>query len=128
MFFKQESFVCLYAGFAGAAFRSKCFQRGSIRPYFVSSRSIRLCFVSSRFFFLSVSYSMFFQIVFSIVQNRTNLVINVSLNLSGKLQVIYPELDIDECSVIPKDLRKKISTIWEAPQIFFPEANKVRSM
>lgn len=72
MFFKQESFVCLYAGFAGAAFCHKRFQRGSIRLYFDSSR----------FFFLSVSHSTFFQMVFSTVQKfRTNLVINVSLSI-----------------------------------------------
>lgn len=37
-------------------------------------------------------------------------------------------MDIGECSVIPKGLRKKISTIWESPQIFFTEANEVRSV
>lgn len=50
---------------------------------------------------------------------------NISFYLSGNLQVIYPELAIDECSEIPKDLREKISTVWDAPQILFTDANEV---
>ncbi|XP_042344518.1 phosphatidylethanolamine-binding protein 4 [Plectropomus leopardus] len=44
----------------------------------------------------------------------------------GGLEVIYPQLDIDKCLVIPKDqkLRQKISTLWEAPRIYFSGANK----
>ncbi|XP_059192811.1 phosphatidylethanolamine-binding protein 4 [Centropristis striata] len=43
-----------------------------------------------------------------------------------KLEVIYPQLDIDKCLVIPKDmkLREMISTVWKAPQIYFPGANE----
>lgn len=54
--------------------------------------------------------------------------ISLSLYLSGNLQVVYPEMDIDECSVIPKGLRRKISTVWEAPRIFFTQVNEVRSI
>lgn len=44
----------------------------------------------------------------------------------GELEVIYPGLDIDKCIVIPKDLdlRKKISTVWKAPEIYFTGAHK----
>ncbi|XP_055080184.1 phosphatidylethanolamine-binding protein 4 isoform X2 [Periophthalmus magnuspinnatus] len=42
----------------------------------------------------------------------------------GGLEVIYPELDISECLVIPKHLREKISTSWKAPGIYFSAANK----
>ncbi|XP_040898392.1 phosphatidylethanolamine-binding protein 4 [Toxotes jaculatrix] len=44
----------------------------------------------------------------------------------GGLEVIYPELDIDECVIIPKDrkLREKVSTVWKAPQIYFTRADK----
>lgn len=123
----MDSFVCLNAGFAGAAFCGKCYYSESKRY-----------FGSSRFFFLSVSYSTFslFLGLSTFQKSRMNLAINyvsnisfsLSLCLSGKLQVIYPELVIDKCSVIPKDLRKKISTVWRAPQIVFTEANKVRSV
>lgn len=61
-------------------------------------------------------------------ESGMNLIIHVFLYPSGKLQVIYPEIVIDECSVIPKDFRMKISTVWEAPQILFADANKVRSV
>lgn len=44
----------------------------------------------------------------------------------GGLEVIYPELDIDECLIIPKDrkLREKVSTVWKAPQIYFSRAQQ----
>nr|XP_020450033.1 phosphatidylethanolamine-binding protein 4 isoform X2 [Monopterus albus] len=42
----------------------------------------------------------------------------------GGLEVIYPEMDIDECLIIPKNLREKISKIWIAPQIYFSRADK----
>ncbi|XP_049905938.1 phosphatidylethanolamine-binding protein 4 [Epinephelus moara] len=44
----------------------------------------------------------------------------------GDLEVIYPQLVIDKCLIIPKDgkLREKISTVWKAPQIYFPGAHK----
>ncbi|XP_035513727.1 phosphatidylethanolamine-binding protein 4 isoform X1 [Morone saxatilis] len=44
----------------------------------------------------------------------------------GGLHVIYPELDIDKCLIIPKDrkLREKVSTVWKAPQIYFTGADK----
>ncbi|XP_024908916.1 phosphatidylethanolamine-binding protein 4 isoform X2 [Cynoglossus semilaevis] len=43
----------------------------------------------------------------------------------GGLEVIYPELDIDRCLVIPKEgnLREKLSIEWRDPQIFYPGAN-----
>ncbi|XP_038141599.1 phosphatidylethanolamine-binding protein 4 isoform X1 [Cyprinodon tularosa] len=46
----------------------------------------------------------------------------------GGLKVVYPELDIDQCSVIPNDkkLREKLSKVWKAPQIYFPKAQKKR--
>lgn len=44
----------------------------------------------------------------------------------GGLEVIYPGLDIDECLLIPKDLklREKLSKVWKAPQIYFSGAHK----
>ncbi|XP_026199012.1 phosphatidylethanolamine-binding protein 4 [Anabas testudineus] len=44
----------------------------------------------------------------------------------GGLEVIYPELDIDKCLIIPRDqqLREKVSTVWKAPQIYFSGAQK----
>ncbi|XP_071338679.1 phosphatidylethanolamine-binding protein 4 [Trachinotus anak] len=44
----------------------------------------------------------------------------------GGLEVIYPELDVDECLIIPKSrkLREKVSTVWKAPQIYFSGAHK----
>ncbi|XP_072244284.1 phosphatidylethanolamine-binding protein 4 [Leuresthes tenuis] len=44
----------------------------------------------------------------------------------GGLEVNYPELDIDKCLIIPKDLklREKISTVWKAPQVYFSGAQK----
>ncbi|XP_032372946.1 phosphatidylethanolamine-binding protein 4 isoform X2 [Etheostoma spectabile] len=42
----------------------------------------------------------------------------------GGLEVVYPDLDVDECLVIPKDLREKMSTVWTAPNIHFPGAKK----
>ncbi|XP_067376695.1 uncharacterized protein [Channa argus] len=42
----------------------------------------------------------------------------------GGLEVIYPELDIDKCMIIPKDLREKLSTVWKSPQIYFSGAQK----
>ncbi|XP_038141600.1 phosphatidylethanolamine-binding protein 4 isoform X2 [Cyprinodon tularosa] len=48
----------------------------------------------------------------------------------GGLKVVYPELDIDQCSVIPNDkkLREKLSKVWKAPQIYFPKAQKGSSL
>lgn len=42
--------------------------------------------------------------------------------------MIYPGLDIDECLIIPKKLREKLSTVWKAPQIYFSGAHKVRDV
>ncbi|XP_053275859.1 phosphatidylethanolamine-binding protein 4 isoform X2 [Pleuronectes platessa] len=44
----------------------------------------------------------------------------------GGLEVIYPELDIDKCLIVPKDqkLREKVSKVWKAPQIYFSGAHK----
>ncbi|XP_075960686.1 phosphatidylethanolamine-binding protein 4 isoform X4 [Anarhichas minor] len=44
----------------------------------------------------------------------------------GGLEVIYPQLDVDKCLVIPKDLklREMVSTVWKAPQIYFSGAHK----
>ncbi|KAM4746708.1 phosphatidylethanolamine-binding protein 4 [Anableps anableps] len=44
----------------------------------------------------------------------------------GRLEVVYPELDIDKCIMIPKNhkFREKISTAWKAPQIYFSGAEK----
>ncbi|XP_063753566.1 phosphatidylethanolamine-binding protein 4 [Eleginops maclovinus] len=45
----------------------------------------------------------------------------------GGLEVIYPQLDIDNCLVIPKDLREKVSRVWKVPQVYFPGAQKRKS-
>ncbi|KAM3611837.1 uncharacterized protein V6R79_024730 [Siganus canaliculatus] len=44
----------------------------------------------------------------------------------GGVEVIYPDLDIDKCMTIPRDsnLREKISKVWNAPQIYVPQAHK----
>ncbi|XP_022613724.1 phosphatidylethanolamine-binding protein 4 [Seriola dumerili] len=44
----------------------------------------------------------------------------------GGLEVIYPELDVDHCLIIPKgrEVREKVSTVWKAPQIYFSGAHK----
>ncbi|XP_044053927.1 phosphatidylethanolamine-binding protein 4 [Siniperca chuatsi] len=44
----------------------------------------------------------------------------------GGLEAIYPGLDIDKCLIISKalKLREKVSTVWEAPQIYFSGAHK----
>uniref|UniRef100_A0A3B4V8Z0 Phosphatidylethanolamine binding protein 4 n=1 Tax=Seriola dumerili TaxID=41447 RepID=A0A3B4V8Z0_SERDU len=45
---------------------------------------------------------------------------------NGGLEVIYPELDVDHCLIIPKgrEVREKVSTVWKAPQIYFSGAHK----
>ncbi|XP_077417746.1 phosphatidylethanolamine-binding protein 4 isoform X2 [Vanacampus margaritifer] len=43
------------------------------------------------------------------------------------LEVLYPELHVDGCLIVPKDdrnLRKKLTTEWEAPTIRYPEADE----
>lgn len=40
--------------------------------------------------------------------------------------MIYPQVAIDKCLIIPVELREKISTVWKAPEIYFPQALKVR--
>ena len=42
--------------------------------------------------------------------------------------MIYPELDIDKCLIVPKDqeLREKVTNVWKAPQIYFSGAHKVQ--
>ncbi|XP_049619661.1 phosphatidylethanolamine-binding protein 4 [Syngnathus scovelli] len=43
----------------------------------------------------------------------------------GGLQVIYPELTVDRCMVVPDDdkkLREKLTTKWKAPIIRYPAA------
>lgn len=40
--------------------------------------------------------------------------------------MIYPQVAIDKCLIIPVELRGKISTVWKAPEIYFPQALKVR--
>lgn len=42
----------------------------------------------------------------------------------GVLKVVYPELNISECLIIPKHLRKTISTVWGSPDIYFPAAHE----
>lgn len=42
----------------------------------------------------------------------------------GGLKVIYPQVAIDKCLVIPVELREKISTNRKAPEIYFPQALK----
>lgn len=39
--------------------------------------------------------------------------------------MIYPEVDVEKCLVIPVEFRKKISRVWQAPKISFPRALKV---
>lgn len=39
--------------------------------------------------------------------------------------MIYPEVDVDKCLVIPEEFRRKISRVWPAPRVSFPRALKV---
>ncbi|KAM9857842.1 phosphatidylethanolamine-binding protein 4 [Aulostomus maculatus] len=45
----------------------------------------------------------------------------------GGLEVIYPELDIDRCLIVPAEQRAKVSTVWNAPQIYFSAAHKKKT-
>lgn len=45
----------------------------------------------------------------------------------GELEVIYPELDIYECLLIPKELREKVSRVWKAPQVYFSSAQEKKT-
>ncbi|XP_019949154.2 phosphatidylethanolamine-binding protein 4 [Paralichthys olivaceus] len=47
----------------------------------------------------------------------------------GGLEVIYPELDIDKCLIVPKvqKLREKVSKVWRAPQLYFSGAHKSKT-
>ncbi|XP_005729444.1 phosphatidylethanolamine-binding protein 4 isoform X2 [Pundamilia nyererei] len=45
----------------------------------------------------------------------------------GELEVIYPELDIYECLIIPKSLREQVSQVWKAPQVYFSTAQKKKT-
>uniref|UniRef100_UPI0037E8CF41 phosphatidylethanolamine-binding protein 4 n=1 Tax=Semicossyphus pulcher TaxID=241346 RepID=UPI0037E8CF41 len=42
----------------------------------------------------------------------------------GGLEVIYPGLDVKQNLIVQEDLRKKVTTVWKAPQIYFPVADK----
>lgn len=42
----------------------------------------------------------------------------------GGLKVVYPELAVAECLIVPKSFRKQISTVWEAPEIHFSAAHQ----
>ncbi|XP_077571206.1 phosphatidylethanolamine-binding protein 4 isoform X3 [Stigmatopora nigra] len=45
----------------------------------------------------------------------------------GDLEVIYPELKVDQCLIVPKDdmnLRKKLTKEWSAPTILYPHAHQ----
>ncbi|XP_077571205.1 phosphatidylethanolamine-binding protein 4 isoform X2 [Stigmatopora nigra] len=47
----------------------------------------------------------------------------------GDLEVIYPELKVDQCLIVPKDdmnLRKKLTKEWSAPTILYPHAHQDR--
>lgn len=55
-----------------------------------------------------------------------NLCLKESSFCRGELTVIYPRLDIDECIIAPKNLRKRITTEWGAPKVIFRGANKAK--
>uniref|UniRef100_A0A3B4V8D1 Phosphatidylethanolamine binding protein 4 n=1 Tax=Seriola dumerili TaxID=41447 RepID=A0A3B4V8D1_SERDU len=73
---------------------------------------------------------MFKIVIYLIVGWTAALFGFVSMVLSedgyGGLEVIYPELDVDHCLIIPKgrEVREKVSTVWKAPQIYFSGAHK----
>ncbi|XP_058640973.1 uncharacterized protein LOC131545827 isoform X3 [Onychostoma macrolepis] len=42
----------------------------------------------------------------------------------GKLKVIYPDLVVDKCMIVPQRIREKISKEWGPPQIQLPSADE----
>lgn len=42
----------------------------------------------------------------------------------GGLKVVYPELAVAECLVVPKSFREQISTVWYAPKVHFSAAHR----
>ncbi|XP_074526448.1 phosphatidylethanolamine-binding protein 4 [Halichoeres trimaculatus] len=55
-----------------------------------------------------------------------NLCLQESSFCHGGLVVIYPQLEIHNCVIVPQNLRKKITTEWGHPKIIFPGANKAK--
>ncbi|ROI74437.1 hypothetical protein DPX16_21986 [Anabarilius grahami] len=43
----------------------------------------------------------------------------------GELKLIYPDLVIDECLIIPQRIREKISKEWGSPQVQLPSADEL---
>ncbi|XP_016116274.1 phosphatidylethanolamine-binding protein 4-like [Sinocyclocheilus grahami] len=42
----------------------------------------------------------------------------------GELRVIYPDLVVDKCMIVPQRIREKISKEWGAPQLQLPSADE----
>jgi len=54
--------------------------------------------------------------------------IPVVLLFRGELKLIYPDLVIDKCWIIPQRTREKISKEWGSPQVQLPCADEVREI
>lgn len=49
-------------------------------------------------------------------------------DLRGGLKVIYPDLLIDKCLIVPQKVREKISKVWGPPQVHLPGVKEVREI
>lgn len=56
---------------------------------------------------------------------QVKLFIPVFLLFRGELKLIYPDLVIDKCWIIPQRIREKISKEWGSPQVQLPCADEV---
>uniref|UniRef100_A0A8C6UYU5 Phosphatidylethanolamine-binding protein 4 n=1 Tax=Neogobius melanostomus TaxID=47308 RepID=A0A8C6UYU5_9GOBI len=75
-------------------------------------------------FLVLLSMSFFEQFHFEATEEKLST-LDASF-CQGGLEVVYPELDVNECLIVPKSFREKISTVWKAPDIFFSAAHKKR--
>ncbi|KAL1269333.1 hypothetical protein QQF64_031622, partial [Cirrhinus molitorella] len=46
----------------------------------------------------------------------------------GELKVIYPDLVVDKCVIVPQSIREKISKEWGPPRVQLPSADEVRKI
>lgn len=60
--------------------------------------------------------------------SQVNIFIPAFLLCRGELKLIYPDLVIDECLIIPQRIREKISKEWGSPQVQLPGADEVREI
>lgn len=76
----------------------------------------------STFFLLVLSVSVFDLIHVEATKQKLSA-LDASF-CQGGLKVVYRELNVSKCLIVPKNLRKKISADWDAPDILFSAAHK----